>query len=64
MIIHYSDQYNNSSGYDAITVSSKTAQYANIVGEFLTKNKVQTTKEETLKVINFFNAINGDWLLN
>ncbi|PNW27837.1 DNA phosphorothioation-dependent restriction protein DptH [Formosa algae] len=64
VIIHYSDQYNNSSGYDAITVSSKTDQYANIVGEFLTKNQVQYQhKKDTLSVINFFNAINGDWLL-
>lgn len=64
VIIHYSDQYNNSSGYDAITVSNKTEQYANIVGEFLTKNKVQfDSKKDTLSVINFFNAINGDWLL-
>ena len=64
VIIHYSDQYNNSSGYDAITVSSKTAQYENIVGEFLTKNQVQyNEKEDTRNVINFFNAINGDWLL-
>ena len=64
VIIHYSDQYNNSSGYDAITVSSKTSQYANIVGDFLIKNKVKyNKKEDTLKVINFFNAINGDWLL-
>ena len=64
VIIHYSDQYNNSSGYDAITVSSKTSQYANIVGDFLAKNKVKYNKKvDTLKVINFFNAINGDWLL-
>jgi len=64
VIIHYSDQYNNSSGYDAITVSSKTSQYANIVGDFLDKNKVTYDKKvDTLKVINFFNAINGDWLL-
>lgn len=64
VIIHYSDQYNNSSGYDAITVSSKTDQYSFIVGEFLEKNHVQySDKEDTLKVINFFNAINGDWLL-
>ena len=64
VIIHYSDQYNNSSGYDAITVSNKTEQYTNIVGEFLTKNKVNyDDKKDTLSVINFFNAINGDWLL-
>lgn len=64
VIIHYSDQYNNSSGYDAITVSDKTAQYANIVGDFLTKHNVQyNDKKDTIEVINFFNAINGDWLL-
>ena len=64
VIIHYSDQYNNSSGYDAITVSSKTDQYSFIVSEFLNKhNVVHDPKEDTLKVINLFNAINGDWLL-
>lgn len=64
VIIHYSDQYNNSSGYDAITVTAKTHQYSSIVSEFLTKNKVtHDPKEDTLNVINFFNAINGDWLL-
>ncbi|MBZ9631391.1 DNA phosphorothioation-dependent restriction protein DptH [Salegentibacter sp. LM13S] len=64
VIIHYSDQYNNSSGYDAITVTDKTHQYSSIVSEFLTKNKVtHEPKKDTLKVINFFNAINGDWLL-
>jgi DNA phosphorothioation-dependent restriction protein DptH len=64
VIIHYSDQYNNSSGYDAITVSDKRTQYANIVAEFLAKNNVRhNDKEDTIKVINFFNAINGDWLL-
>ncbi len=64
VIIHYSDQYNNSSSYDAITVSDKTKQYADIVQEFLDKNNVEHNGEQdTLKVINFFNAINGDWLL-
>lgn len=64
VIIHYSDQFNNSSGYDSITVSRKTSQYANIVADFLTKNKVEyNSNKDTIKVINFFNAINGDWLL-
>lgn len=64
VIIHYSDQYTNTSGYDAITVSSKTEHYSFIVSEFLKKNKVNfKEKEDTIKVINFFNAINGDWLL-
>ena len=64
VIIHYSDQYSNTSNYDAITVSNKTKQYADIVQEFLDKNGVENNGEEdTLKVINFFNAINGDLLL-
>lgn len=64
VIIHYSDQYNNSSGYDAITVTDKTNQYSTIVSEFLKNNNVShDPQSDTLKVINFFNAINGDWLL-
>ena len=64
VIIHYSDQITNSSGYDAITVSNKTQQYANVVNEFLLKHQVKVqTAQDSLKVINFFNAINGDWLM-
>ncbi len=64
VIVHYSDQYTNSSGYDAITVSRKTEQYAFVVQEFLTKNAVNFEQEkDTIPIINFFNAINGDWLL-
>lgn len=64
VIVHYSDQYTNSSGYDAITVSRKTEQYAFVVNEFLTKHKVAfNTQTDTIPIINFFNAINGDWLL-
>lgn len=64
VIIHYSDQYTNSSGYDAITVSRKTEQYAFVVKEFLTKHNVDFDGDkDTIPIINFFNAINGDWLL-
>lgn len=64
VIIHYSDQYTNSSGYDAITVSRKTEQYSFVIQEFLTKHKVKfNTDTDTIPIINFFNAINGDWLL-
>lgn len=64
VIVHYSDQYTNSSGYDAITVSRKTEQYAFVVQEFLSKHKVLFTPQtDTIPIINFFNAINGDWLL-
>ena len=63
VIIHYSDQYNNSSGYDAITVTRKSHQYQAILHEFLTKQSLTPTLEDELMLINMFNAINGDWLL-
>ncbi len=64
VIIHYSDQYNNSNGYDAITVSRKTSQYEFVVKEFLEQHKVQfDAANDTINIINFFNAINGEWLL-
>lgn len=64
VIIHYSDQYNNSNGYDAITVSRKTSQYEFVVKEFLEKHQVQfDATSDTINIINFFNAINGEWLL-
>lgn len=64
VIIHYSDQYNNSNGYDAITVSRKTNQYEFVVKEFLEKHEVQfDPTSDTINIINFFNAINGEWLL-
>jgi DNA phosphorothioation-dependent restriction protein DptH len=64
VIIHYSDQYNNSNGYDAITVSRKTNQYEFVVKEFLEKHQVRfDAASDTVNIINFFNAINGDWLL-
>lgn len=64
VIIHYSDQYNNSNGYDAITVSQKTNQFEFIVKEFLEKHHVQFDgAKDTINIINFFNAINGEWLL-
>ena len=63
VIVHYSDQYTNSSGYDAITVSRKTDQYKFVVKEFLEKHNVTFDPSiDTIQVINFFNAINGEWL--
>ena len=64
VIIHYSDQYHNSNGYDAITVSRKTSQYEFVVKEFLESHNVKfDSTKDTLAIINFFNAINGEWLL-
>jgi len=63
IIIHYSDQYNNTSGYDAITVTKKSKQYKAIIHEYLASNGVPADDTDELKLINMFNAINGDWLL-
>lgn len=62
-IIHYSDQYTNSSSYDAITVTKKTSQYSKTISEFLKTKGVHAETGDVNKLINIFNAINGDWLL-
>ena len=63
LIIHYSDQYTSSSGYDAITVTHKSQQYALVIQEYLSEKGVVTDIEDVHKIINLFNAVNGDWLL-
>ncbi|MDK2562217.1 DNA phosphorothioation-dependent restriction protein DptH [Romboutsia sedimentorum] len=63
LIIHYSDQYTTSSGYDAITVTRRSKQYQVIVEEFLSSKGVEPKEDTVAMLINYFNAINGDWLL-
>lgn len=63
LIIHYSDQYTSSSGYDAITVTHKSQQYALVIQEYLKTKGVGANISDVHKIINLFNAVNGDWLL-
>lgn len=63
LIIHYSDQYTSSSGYDAITVTCKSEQYSKIIQEYLKEKSVCANSEDIKRMINLFNAVNGDWLL-
>ena len=64
LIIHYSDQYNmTSSGYDAITVTKKSKQYQNAISRYLEINGVEDVQIHSKRIINMFNALNGDWLL-
>ena len=63
LIIHYSDQYTSSSGYDAITVTQKANQYSKVIQEYLMEKGVSADKTQVSEIINLFNAINGDWLL-
>ncbi|WP_251387728.1 helicase HerA domain-containing protein [Mediterraneibacter agrestimuris] len=63
LIIHYSDQYTSSSGYDAITVTRKSHQYSKVIQEYLKEKGVNASLGDVAKIINLFNAVNGDWLL-
>ncbi len=62
VIIHYTDQYSNSSGYDSITITTKYEQYEFIIREYL-ESKIETVGENIKPIINMFNALNGYWLL-
>ncbi len=63
IIIHYSDQYTTSSGYDAITVTHKSQQYTLIIQGYLKDKGVNADISDVNSIINLFNAVNGDWLL-
>lgn len=63
LIIHYSDQYTTSSGYDAITVTHKSQQYELVIREFLENKGIKADLKDIHNIINLFNAVNGDWLL-
>lgn len=63
LIIHYSDQYTTSAGYDAITVTRKSEQYKFVIEEFLKSKGIEFEEDTVPMLINYFNAVNGDWLL-
>lgn len=65
MIIHYSDQYSSSNGYDAITVTQKSDIYSKIIEGFLIREAhLDSSNEYDIKeIINSFNVFNGEWLL-
>lgn len=51
LLIHYSDQYTSSAGYDAITVTRQTELYDRVL------------EKEEGGLVSEFNAFNGEWLL-
>ncbi|WP_175537601.1 hypothetical protein, partial [Mycobacterium tuberculosis] len=62
-VIHYSDQYSSSNGYDAITVTNKAAHYLSVTGEYLASHQLNVSQEKVADVIKAFNTFNGEWLL-
>ncbi|USK35048.1 DNA phosphorothioation-dependent restriction protein DptH [Bacillus sp. F19] len=63
LVIHYSDQFNSSDQYVAITVTDKANQYRNVIKQYLQENKVTARNENIDDAIRAFNTINGEWLL-
>ena len=63
LIIHYSDQNSSASGYNAITVTRKAEQYERIITQELAKKNVKADSNAAKRIIDFFNAVNGRWLL-
>lgn len=63
IIVHYSDQYSSTNGYDAITVTDKSKQYFNVIEEFVNSQGVTSTQEQIEETIRAFNTFNGEWLL-
>ena len=63
VIIHYSDQYNNASGYDAITITSKWEPYKATIMEVLEQQHIPADETSVIRIIDQFNALNGQWLL-
>ncbi|MGG0176415.1 DNA phosphorothioation-dependent restriction protein DptH [Gottfriedia acidiceleris] len=63
LVIHYSDQFNSSNQYVAITVTDKANQYRNVINQYLLEHNVHSSDENIDKAIRAFNTINGEWLL-
>ncbi|WP_211474964.1 DNA phosphorothioation-dependent restriction protein DptH [Collimonas humicola] len=55
VLIHYSDQYTSSAGYDAITVTKQVDLFQRLL-----RSEIQVSTEHLLAE---FNAFNGEWLL-
>lgn len=64
VIIHYSDQYNNASGYDAITITSKWEPYKATIQEVFKQQGIETSEQSVIHILDLFNSINGEWLLD
>lgn len=63
MIIHYSDQCTTASGYDNITVTRQYGPYEEIIRSYLKNKGISVEKENVREIVSFFNAVNGDWML-
>ena len=67
VVLHYSDKYNNAAGYDAITATTKSEQYRELLKDsLLSETGLKEAIEEKGRldgIVQLFNAVNGEWLL-
>ncbi|WP_341503865.1 DNA phosphorothioation-dependent restriction protein DptH [Gallaecimonas sp. GXIMD4217] len=56
VLIHYSDQYTSSAGYDAITVTKEVGLFKRLLQK--------ESQSGANNLLSEFNAFNGEWLLN
>lgn len=63
LIIYYTDQ-ESANGYDAITLTKKSAQYEGVIRGELAGVAQGDMSDHVRDVINFANAFNGTWLLS
>ncbi|MBY5980536.1 DNA phosphorothioation-dependent restriction protein DptH [Ferrimonas balearica] len=56
VLIHYSDQYTSSAGYDAITVTKEVDLFKRLLQK--------ESQSGANNLLSEFNAFNGEWLLN
>lgn len=66
-IVHYTDQYSINTKYDSVTVTKKAGLYINLLNETLKSHGLllpsETEKEKSQDTINYFNCLNGSWLI-
>ena len=65
-VIHYTDQYTINAKYDSITVTKQTKQYDNMLSCYSDSYIIDPHLKDQFrqKMMNYFNSLNGDWLLS
>lgn len=65
-VVHYVEQHSISAKLESITVTKHTKQYNNLLFNSLQtfKSIIGTSEEFSRKMINYFNCLNGKWLLD
>lgn len=64
-VVHYVEQHSISAKLESITVTKHTKQYNNLVFNTIQSYKsiTNTSSDFSRKIINYFNCLNGKWLL-